>query len=136
MNGVQTMMSDDQFNHLLERLTPKEIQQNAFERHAQTALTSLIVLLLAGVVGFIFKISDSQNDQVIETRVLQFQVKDLAEEVRGASGISTERINRLEASLNTLQLHSRAHKSDIILLARHIEALCDCTVKLHDPEKF
>ena len=50
MTGVQTMMSDEQFNHLLERLTPKEVQQNAFERHAQTALTSLIVLLLAGVV--------------------------------------------------------------------------------------
>jgi len=130
------MMSDEQFNHLLERLTPKEVQQNAFERHAQTALTSLIVLLLAGVVGFIFQISTSQSDQLVEMRVLQFQVKSLSEEVRGSSSTAAAHINRLEVSINTVWPRLRAHGENLALLARHIETLCKCSVKLNDPEKF
>ena len=136
MTGTQNMMSDEQFNHLLDRLTPKEVQQNAFERHAQTALTSLVVLLLAGMVGFIFQISTSQSDQLIEMRVLQFQVKTLSEEVRGSAGTAAVHINRLELSLNQVWPRLRAHGENLALLARQIEALCKCTVKLNDPEKF
>ena len=129
-------MSDEQFNHLLERLVPKEVQQNAFERHAQTALTSLVVLLLAGVVGFIFQISTSQGDQLVEMRVLQFQVKALSEEVRGSSGTAAAHTARLETSFNTVWPRLRAHGENIALMARQVEALCKCDIKLHDPEKF
>jgi hypothetical protein len=130
-------MSDEQFERLIEHLAPaKIVEQNAFERHAQTGLTSIVVLLLAGVVGFIFQINNSQGDQLIEMRVLQFQVKALSDEVKGASGSASLNVSRLERSIDTIWPRLRAHGENAELLRREIERLCNCKIKLNEPEKF
>lgn len=80
-------MNDDQFEQLLTSLGERrlETKQSAFERHAQTALTSLIVLILAGFGGAMFKISDVQNDQFAELKVMQYQISELTKTIQEAT---------------------------------------------------
>jgi len=127
-------MSDSQFNELLQLVSPRE--NNAFERHAQTALTSLIVLLLAGVATFVFRMSDNQDEQLIEIRVLQYQVKGLSDELRNGRGVLKEEIQSTKRSLDTIWPRLRAQSENISTLAREVEKLCKCTIHTKVPEKF
>ena len=137
MDGVQQTMSDEQFERLIEHLAPaKIVEQNAFERHAQTGLTSIVVLLLAGVVGFNFQINNSQSEQLIEMRVLQYQVEALSNEVKGASGSASLSVNRLEKSIDTIWPRLRSHGENVEIVAREVERLCDCKINLNEPDKF
>jgi hypothetical protein len=130
-------MSDDQFERLIEHLAPaKIVEQNAFERHAQTGLTSIVVLLLAGVVGFIFQINNSQSEQLIEMRVLQFQVEALSQEVKGATGSASQSVSRLERSIDTIWPRLRSHGENVEIVTREVERLCNCKINLNEPDKF
>jgi len=134
MNETEFKMSEDHFERLLQAVN--QPSKNAFEQHAQTALTSLIVLLLAATATFVFRMSDNQDDQLIEIRVLQFQVENLAKDLRGAAVSSEEDIRRLELSYNTIWPRLRAHGENLKVLTREIEELCNCEVKLTVPEDF
>ena len=127
-------MDANQFEQIIERLQPAH--ENAFERHAQTALTSLIVLLLAGVATFVFRMSDNQDEQLIEMRVLQFQVKALADEMRGNTGFAQREVARLDKLTDQIWPRLRAHGENIEVIHRKIEELCGCEMRLNDPDKF
>jgi uncharacterized membrane protein len=110
---------------------------NAFERHAQTALTSLVVLLLAGVVGLIFKINDDQVQQLIELRTLQFQVQQIATAQHTGNGYAEREVKRLDFNLNTIWPRLRAQTENLEILKRAVEATHPgLNIDLNDPEKF
>jgi len=110
---------------------------NAFERHAQTALTSLVVLLLAGVVGLIFKINDDQVQQLIELRTLQFQVQQIATAQHTGNGYAEREVKRLDFNLNTIWPRLRAQTENLEILKRAVEATHPgLNIDLNDAEKF
>jgi uncharacterized membrane protein len=110
---------------------------NAFERHAQTALTSVVVLLLAGVVALIFKINDDQVQQLIELRTLQFQVQQIVAAQQTGNGYAEREVKRLDYNLNTIWPRLRAQSENVEILKRAIESThSDLHIKLNDPEKF
>ena len=110
---------------------------NAFERHAQTALTSLVVLLLAGVVAFIFKIHDAQTEQLIEIRQLQYQIKGVADGQIGGRSYMEREINRIDNSISNIWPRLRALGENQEILLRHLQALHPTAkIKLNEPERF
>jgi len=121
---------------MTEELKNRRNNGNEFERHAQTALTALVVLLLAGLVTKIFKIDNTQTEQLIELRALQFQVQAVADAQSGGSGYIEREISRVDFALNTIWPRLRVHDENLTLLKREIEALCNCDIQLNDPEKF
>jgi uncharacterized membrane protein len=114
-----------------------QIRDSSFERHAQTALTSLVVLLLAGVVGLIFKINDDQVQQLIELRTLKYQVEQIAVTQQSKNGYAEREINRLDLHLNTIWPRMRSQTENLEILKRVIEGLHpEIDIDLNDPEKF
>jgi len=109
---------------------------NAFERHAQTALTALIVLLLTGVVTFIFKIDSNQTEQLIEIRALQFQVQAIANAQKGGNGYIEREIARVDFALNSIWPRLRSVQENLEILKREVEVTHNKNIELNDPEKF
>lgn len=152
MNGddIRQKLTAEEFDHLMEHNLIRPVENTSFERHTQTVLTSIIVLLLAGLVTFIFRISDNQDSFVVEMRVLQFQVKAISDSQIGTVGNIQREIVRLEKSLDTVWPRVRAHGENSEIIVRHFETLCrfvhkgegpsrdsgECTVTLNDPEQF
>ena len=116
---------------------------SAFERHAQTLLTTLVALLLAGVTAFIFQIKDSQSAQLTEIRVLQVQVTALTADLRGKDQ-SIDRsilnlraeIKRVEVYQNTMWARLRNAQQNIVILHRAAEAITGKKIELEEPERF
>jgi hypothetical protein len=133
-----TDLSQEEEAIIMERRRPvAELPRNAFERHAQTALTSLVVLLLSGLIVFIFRISDKQTEMLIEQRTLQFQIQAIADAQKGGNGAMAREIERLDYAINGLWPRTRTHSENIEILKHHIEAKHPgLDIKLNDPEKF
>ena len=131
---MNSPLTEEEIEILAERLTP--MQNNAFERHAQTALTSLVVLLLAGVVAFIFKINDNQIEQLIEIRALQYQVKAIADTQAGGNNILNREVARLDYSINTIWPRLRSMSENLEVLRRELERLHGIELNFDEPEKF
>ena len=127
-------MDNDQFELLLERLRPSE--KGAFERHAQTALTSLIVMLLAGLAGFIISNDREIGKQTTAIQILQIQIDELSKDVRGANGATKAEVMRIEGYMNRLWPRYRALNENQTLLHRELQRLCGCEIELKKPEKF
>jgi uncharacterized membrane protein len=110
---------------------------NAFERHAQTAMTSLVVLLLAGVVALIFKINEDQVQQLIELKTLKYQVQQIALAQTNRNGYAEREVERLDYSLNTIWPRLRAQSENIEILKSAIEREhLGLNINLTEPEKF
>jgi hypothetical protein len=52
-------------------------QQSVFERNAQSVLASLIVLALTGAGYALVKIGDTQTEQLVEMKLMQYQISEL-----------------------------------------------------------
>tara|TARA_R110000851_G_scaffold106820_3_gene226478 strand:- start:1497 stop:1835 length:339 start_codon:yes stop_codon:yes gene_type:complete len=52
-------------------------QQSVFEKHAQSVLASLIVLALTGAGYALVKIGDIQTKQLVEMKLVQYQISEL-----------------------------------------------------------
>jgi hypothetical protein len=115
----------------------------AFERHAQTLLTTLIAFLLAGVAAFIFQIKDSQSAQLTEIRVLQVQVSSLTADLKQRDVITDRTINqirdelrRIEDYQNTMWARLRNASENIVILHRAVETATKTKIDLEEPERF
>lgn len=120
-----------------------EKEDNAFERHAQTLLTTLIALLLAGVAAFIFQIKDNQGAQLTEIRVLQVQFSNLNADLRQNDDHIKEKVlvfrselDRIESYQNTMWARLRSANENVIILHRSLEALTGDNIELQTPEQF
>ena len=116
---------------------------SAFERHAQTLLTTLVALLLAGVTAFIFQIKDSQSAQLTEIRVLQVQVTSLTSDLKGKdSSIDRSILNvrdeiaRVETYQDQMWARLRSANQNIVILHRALEAATKTKIELEEPERF
>ena len=116
---------------------------SAFERHAQTLLTTLVALLLAGVTAFIFQIKDSQSAQLTEIRVLQVQVTSLTSDLK-SKDTSIDRailnvrdeIARVETYQDQMWARLRSANQNIVILHRALEAVTKTKIELEEPERF
>jgi len=116
---------------------------SAFERHAQTLLTTLIAMLLAGVMAFIFQIKDSQSAQLTEIRVLQVQVTSLTSDIKQKDTTAERTIGdlrgelrRIEEYQNTMWARLRNANENIVILHRTLEAVTKSKIELQTPERF
>ena len=116
---------------------------SSFERHAQTLLTTLIALLLAGVAAFIFQIKDSQSAQLTEIRVLQVQVSSLTTDLKQKDVLTDRTIDqirdelrRIEDYQNTMWARLRNASENIVILHRALEATTKTKIELEEPERF
>lgn len=134
-------------------MTPEDIESlrealgiktgSAFERHAQTLLTTLVALLLAGVTAFIFQIKDSQSAQLTEIRVLQVQVSSLTSDLKQKDGHLDAKLQhmreenaKLEDYMNTIWSRLRAANENILILHRALEGVTGSKIELQSPERF
>jgi hypothetical protein len=67
------------------------VQQSAFEKSAQTVLASLIVLALSGSAVALIKISDTQTKQLVEMKLMQYQIVEL---IASTKAFSSDRIGK------------------------------------------
>lgn len=100
-------MDDSKFEKVLEVLSQSktEPKQTTFERHAQTALTGLITLLLAGTAGLLMTMKAAQSETSTDVKVLQIQFQNLSAQLKEQNRLYLTRpelipyelrINRLE----------------------------------------
>ena len=116
---------------------------SGFERHAQTLLTTLIALLLAGVAAFIFQIKDAQSEQMTEIRILQVQVANLNADLgQNGSHLKQEvvdvrgEIKRIESYQKTIWARLRAANENILILNRELQSISGKKIEMQQPDQF
>ena len=109
--------TNDMDHYVVETSTP---------RWLNTILVSIGGTLAAALLLWI---ANSQLTLVTTTAVM-------AEQVQHMTQIQTEQAKRYDGLLNQIWPRLRAHGSNIAILAREIESICKCKVKLTEPEEF
>ena len=103
-------MTEDEIKKVIEGINSGERRRNntsngtSFERHAQTVLTGLITLLLAGTGALLMGMNARQGDLVSDVKVLQEQVSNLSKTLTESTRTYVTRPELIPIELRLQQL--------------------------------
>ena len=89
------MMDENQFKKLLVSLGERRVEQKqgTLERHAQTGLTALVVILLSTFGAGLWAMNQTQNDLVTGQQIFTLQVGSLAKKIEEQNSIYVQQID-------------------------------------------
>jgi len=99
-------MNDDQMKELLLNLGERRVaqKQGTLERHAQTGLTSLVVVLLSAFGAGLWAMNQTQHELVSGQKIFAIQMGNLADKIELQN---TAYVSKLEYELHRQDVESR-----------------------------
>ena len=98
-----------------------------------TMLTSLGGVLMAALLLWI---ASSQLTLVTTTAVIQRDLQSQSEAIDNIHEQQKSALQRVNLNINQIWPRLRAHGENIEVLRQALESMCECKVKLAEPEKF